>query len=366
MHQSTQPPYSRSLGHGRGAARMTGGDVHGFYRALGIELPQWSSQNVSIPCFADPEAHAHGDRNPSCSVSLVTGAWRCWSCGAKGGAYDAAHDHFDRSPRDAMDLLIQYGLAERRHSGPTPRRPRPPTHRGSAPRAAAAAPSTRRPSFTASDADVAGWRSALADHAWPPAQLRPPQRCLWHQRTARELELGLDRGRITVPIRRADGELQGLLRYAPTHTRGPKMIALPGSALGLIPSPAVDASPWVLLVEGPPDMIAARSVGLPAIAVPGDYAWEPSWAAELAGRHVTVLMDCDDAGRTAARRIAADLKNVAEAVAVADLAPSRSDGYDLTDWLADHQHLPLSTTSALLGRPLQADTTPGPERSEPT
>ena len=134
MHQSTQPPYSRSLDHGRGAARMTGGDVHGFYRALGIELPQWSSQNVSIPCFADPEAHAHGDRNPSCSVSLVTGAWRCWSCGAKGGAYDAAHDHFDRSPRDAMDLLIQYGLAERRHSGPTPRRPRPPTHRGSASR----------------------------------------------------------------------------------------------------------------------------------------------------------------------------------------------------------------------------------------
>ena len=295
MHQSTQPPYSRSLGHGRGAARMTGGDVHGFYRTLGIELPQWSSQNVSIPCFADPEAHAHGDRNPSCSVSLVTGAWRCWSCGAKGGAYDAAHDHFDRSPRDAMDLLIQYGLAERRHTGPTPRRPRPPTHRDAAPRAAAA-PSTRRPSFTASDADVAGWRSALADHAWPPAQLRPPQRCLWHQRTARELELGLDRGRITVPIRRADGELQGLLRYAPTHTRGPKMIALPGSALGLIPSPAVDPSPWVLLVEGPPDMIAARSVGLPAIAVPGDYAWESNWAAELAGRHVTVLMDCDDAG----------------------------------------------------------------------
>lgn len=43
---------------------------------------------------------------------------------------------------------------------------------------------------------------------------------------------------------------------------------------------------WVVLVEGPPDMISARSRGLPALAVPGDDAWEPQWARLLAGRHV--------------------------------------------------------------------------------
>ena len=357
MQQLSETPRASILDHvpRRGVPLMIAGDVRGFYRALGIELPEWSGRNVSIQCFADPEAHAHGDRNPSCSVSLESGAWRCWSCGAKGGAYDAAHEHFGRSPREAMDLLIQYGLAERRHPGPTPRRRQPPAHNAATPRAPK--PAARRPTFTTSDSDVAAWRQELAAHDWPLEQLRAPQRALWHQRTARELELGLDRGRITVPIRASGGALQGVLRYAPTRGRGlsPKMIALPGSALGLIPSPAVDGSPWILLVEGPPDMIAARSIGLPAIAVPGDYAWEPSWADELAGRQVTVLMDCDEAGRTAARRIAADLKDVAKGVQIADLAPSRRDGYDLTDWLAEHRHLPLSTVSALLGRPLLAE-----------
>lgn len=36
-------------------------------------------------------------------------------------------------------------------------------------------------------------------------------------------------------------------------------------------------------------------------------------------------------------------------------APDRDHGYDLTDWLAEHRHLPLSTVSALLGRPLLAE-----------
>lgn len=364
MQQSTNSLDPRTLHHVRHRGRhMTGADVHGFYRALGIELPEWSSRNVSIPCFADPEAHAHGDRNPSCSVSLQTGAWRCWSCGAKGGAYDAAHKHFGRSPREAMDLLIEHGLAERRHPGGPPSRRRQAPHKAAAP--ASGPPPARRPqSFTATDGDVRGWRRELDRQPWPPSQLRAPQRSLWQQSTARELELGLDRGRITIPIRTATGVLQGVLRYAPSRGRAPKMIALPGSTLGLVPNPAVEASPWILLVEGPPDMIAARSAGLPAIAVPGDYAWESGWAAELAGRRVTVLMDCDDAGRNAARRIAADVKDFVGGVQVADLAPGRSDGYDLTDWLGEHRHLPLITLSALLGRPLAAAPEPGPRSGE--
>ena len=43
----------------------------------------------------------------------------------------------------------------------------------------------------------------------------------------------------------------------------------------------------MVLVEGPPDMISARSRGLPAVAVPGDDAWEPGWARLFAGRRVS-------------------------------------------------------------------------------
>jgi hypothetical protein len=44
-------------------------------------------------------------------------------------------------------------------------------------------------------------------------------------------------------------------------------------------------------------MISARSRGLPAVGVAGDHAWEAEWAGLLAGRHVSVIMDCDRAGR---------------------------------------------------------------------
>ncbi|MGI8559001.1 MAG: hypothetical protein ACR2ND_11965 [Solirubrobacteraceae bacterium] len=82
-------------------------------------------------------------------------------------------------------------------------------------------------------------------------------------------------------------------------------------------------------------MIAARSRDLPAIAVSGDHAWQPSWAQLLAGRHVTIVMDADAQGRAAARRSSAALITCARPHIV-DLAPLRDDGYDFTDWLLEH------------------------------
>jgi DNA primase len=93
----------------------------------------------------------------------------------------------------------------------------------------------------------------------------------------------------------------------------------------------------VLLVEGPPDMIAGRSRGLPAIAVPGDHSWRAEWAPLLAGRRVTVVSDADAPGRQLATRIAGDLHGIVSELVAVDLAPEREDGYDLTDWLLEHQ-----------------------------
>jgi DNA primase len=142
----------------------------------------------------------------------------------------------------------------------------------------------------------------------------------------RALELGFDGTRITIPVRDEDGELRGVLRYDPFGLRDPKMRAVSGTQLGLIPNPARERAGRVLLVEGPPDMIAARSCGLAAIAIPGTTAWQPPWAPLLADRHVTVVMDCDPAGRHVAEDIAADLGSIAATVEIADLWPERDDG----------------------------------------
>ena len=162
---------------------------------------------------------------------------------------------------------------------------------------------------------------------------------------------GWERGRVIIPIRNGNGGLRGVLRYAPTHDRAPKMLAVRGTQLGLIPHPAAEPSTWIVLTEGPPDMISARSRGLPAIAVPGDDAWEPEWAQLLVGRHVSIVLDCDPAGRAAATRIAGDLRAVGVRGSIVDLARGRSDGYDLTDWLADRHSATDAELRAALAAP---------------
>ncbi len=56
---------------------LPGADIRGYYQALGIELPGWASTEASVRCFASPDGHRRGDRDPCCSVNLEHGAWHC-------------------------------------------------------------------------------------------------------------------------------------------------------------------------------------------------------------------------------------------------------------------------------------------------
>jgi Toprim-like len=313
-------------------ATLPGADIRGYYTALGIQLPAWATVEAPASCFADPDAHQHQDRNPSCSVNLQTGAFNCHGCGAHGGAYDAALAK-GHSPRSAIDLMITHGLTQPRTPHHTPRaakRRRPAT----------APPAATTPAATwhliVTDRDITNWQQQLARQPHPLPHLRPEQQALWDPEIMSELELGLHRGRITIPIRDHDGHLQGVLRYAPHHAHTSKMLAVPGTRLGLIPHPNSEPSRWIVLVEGPPDMIAARSQQLPAIAIPGDHAWNPQWAPLFTGRHIAIVTDADRPGRHAASRIAHHLAVHATSVRIIDPAPQRSDAYDLTDWLHAH------------------------------
>ena len=316
---------------------LPGADVCGFYQALGIELPGWAQPEAPVRCFADPDAHARGDRDPSCSVNVESGAWHCWGCGAKGGAYDAAVA-CGLGSRQAFELKVAYGLAERDLKRPRPSRSVPATLGAGQGLSSQVAP-TARPSLAMDERQLGEASARLARLLWPPRVLRGEHRRVWSRATLLELGCGWERGRVLIPIRNQDGGLRGVLRYAPTHERAPKMLAARGTRLGLIPHPAAEPSEWVVLVEGPPDMISARSRGLPAIAIPGDDAWEAGWAQLLAGRHVAIVFDCDQAGRAAAARIAADLKAAGVRGSVIDLANGRHDGYDLTDWLVARHRL---------------------------
>jgi hypothetical protein len=233
-----------------------------------------------------------------------------------------------------MELLIAHGLAEHRETH------RQPTHR----RAACRPPVTlakpqRVPAMiaplAADEDDVASWAATLADDYRLTRRLGLER--AWGIRVIRQLQIGFDGARITIPIRDAHGALHGVCRYDPFGQREPKMLAVPGTRLGLIPHPARIAQKYVMLVEGPPDMIAARTCGLAAIAVPGTSAWRLAWAQLFVDKHVTLVMDCDAPGRRAVIQIAGSLRAAGVPVHAVDLAPGRSDGYDLTDRILERR-----------------------------
>lgn len=153
----------------------------------------------------------------------------------------------------------------------------------------------------------------------------------WRAATLQRLGCGWDGRRLAIPIRDGRNQLQTVVRYRPGGH--PKMLALRGRDRGLFPGPETIDSDHVWLVEGESDAIAAHELGLPAAAVPGVAKWHASWPERLAGRRVTVMFDCDDQGRTAARLRARQLAEAGVQARVADLAPGYGDGYDLGDAL---------------------------------
>jgi hypothetical protein len=312
---------------------LPGADIRGYYDELGIQIHGWARIEASTSCFADAVAHNRGDRDPSCSVNLEHGAWHCHGCGARGGAYDAA-TAVGLTPRAAIDLMVKHGLVQRRHTPVTT----PAVNRRTARRPdIVAITRPARPNLAVTELDVRHWQTTLIEHTTVIARLAEERG--WLYGAIWELGLGYDCGRITIPVRDERGQLIGLLRYRPWPKDGqPKMIAATGSRRALLPNPAAEPSRELALVEGEPDMIAARSRGIPAIAVPGAESWRTEWAPLFASRKVTIIMDCDRDGRRAAARIAQDLCGHANAAEL-DIAPERNDGYDLTDLLRDHPRL---------------------------
>ena len=121
------------------------------------------------------------------------------------------------SPREAIDLMIAHGLTARRVGAP--------------PRADASARS--RPAEQVRAA-LTGSPGAPAGLSWTPmsgsSRRRAPgwlrwsgrRACcgrssarVWSRATLLELGCGWERGRVIIPIRNGDGELRGVLRYAP-------------------------------------------------------------------------------------------------------------------------------------------------------
>jgi hypothetical protein len=192
---------------------------------------------------------------------------------------------------------------------------------------------------------LAIWQTNLSDHARLLDRIYELRK--WSRDTLIDLGVGFDGQRLTLPVHGRDGELLNLLRYLPRRTANePKLLALKGRPRDIFPAlrPTlsdngnIETEVW--LVEGEPDAISGRELGLPTFALPGSNGWRSEWAHRFAGLWVVVCFDCDDAGRKASERVCGDLSSVADVVAL-DLEPGRNDGYDLSDALLEGADAPI-------------------------
>ncbi|MFE5542793.1 toprim domain-containing protein [Streptomyces sp. NPDC056534] len=96
-----------------------------------------------------------------------------------------------------------------------------------------------------------------------------------------------------------------------THRGHGKYLSLPGDMPRLFNTPSlIPISPFIVLTEGEFDAMAWELVGAPAIAYQGTNTWRDHFVPPLLGfGTVFIIADGDDAGTTAAEKLAALLPN---------------------------------------------------------
>lgn len=149
----------------------------------------------------------------------------------------------------------------------------------------------------------------------------------------RKYRLGLESGRVVIPITNAEGTVVQEARAAP----GEKLHVLAKRGVWLWPW--VSAADRVLICEGPWDMLAAESLGYVACTGTGGAdVWYPAWSKHLAetAARCAIVYDTDLAGRNGARRVREGLLGAgieSSRIHIVRLPLTEGDGKDLTDWV---------------------------------
>lgn len=253
---------------------------------------------------------AHEDRTASLSVAE----------GADGQAIFHCHAGCNwEEVQDALDPSATIRTGHRRVATPKPPKPAP---------------------QLPSEEDVRGWQERLSANRRMLERLGELRG--WSKEAMTELGLGFDGERVTFPTRGSDGRLLGVQRYLPnagTRNGCPKMLAAAGTKRGLFPAPETIPGDELWVVEGEPDAVAARSLGVPAVAFPGAGKGDSGWGLRIAAgrKRVVVVADCDAPGRAAAAELADSIAEFISDVRILDFSSARADGYDLGDALREYR-----------------------------
>jgi putative DNA primase/helicase len=290
--------------------------------ALLVELTGVDSRGNSYPC--PNRDHEQTGSTPPVTIAESNDGyqvWRCHACGIGGTAIDAL--------MLARDVDAGAAIAELRARAGREQQPQRPKEK------------QKREAPLPSEDQLANWVQRLVDDRRLVERLHEVRG--WTRDALAELGVGYDseRQRLVFSIRDGRGTLLNVCRYTPTPKDAErKMISLGGRPRALFPAPESLEGDEVWIVEGEPDAVAARSLGLLAVSIPGvEFAKRLDIEPLRRFQRVHVALDCDAQGRQAAAAIAQRLGDAGIEVRVLDLDPSRHDGYDLGDLVREAAQL---------------------------
>lgn len=152
--------------------------------------------------------------------------------------------------------------------------------------------------------------------------------------TIEKFELGWANGRITIPVRDADGVLVNVRRYKSDAKQSrDKMYNLPGYGEARLFLPWVLNEDEVLILEGEMDALLGQHLGLPAMThTAGASVWKDQWSPRFQDKTVFICYDVDASGTNGARKVAQKLSPYAKDVFIIKL-PLTTNGADFTDYI---------------------------------
>lgn len=152
--------------------------------------------------------------------------------------------------------------------------------------------------------------------------------------TIEKFELGWYQGRITIPVRDADGVLVNVRRYKSDAKQArDKMLNLAGYGEARLFLPWMLEEDEVIIFEGEMDAILGQHLGLPAMThTAGASVWKEAWSPRFQGKTVFICYDVDTSGTNGARKAAQKISPYAKNVFLIRL-PLTTAGADFTDYI---------------------------------
>lgn len=303
-----------------------------FYKAhLPIDEGKIRGDEVKTPC------PFHSDSNPSFSVNVESGLFKCHTQGCIGNAggniyqfYQLIHKEDGMSLEQAKDeVTTEYKVVT---SKPTPSekaKPRPIAD------------------FPITEDQVEEAHQKLLGNAAVLKILH--ERFFWTLDTIKANQLGFASPRIWIPIREKN-KLVNIRQYARNPKNGSKVISVAGFGEARIwPLGALEFKD-VYIFEGEKDRILAAQLGLNAVTITGGAGtFELKWIPLFKGKNVVLCYDIDKPGIEGAKKIAKLLLNVAESVKNIELPITEPENGDFTDYITsgfsiqDFQYLVANT-----------------------